>query len=41
MVSARIDATARLRNQFRSAGMTYQGAHGVDVRVRASSKAAW
>jgi hypothetical protein len=39
--SARIVATARLRNQFRFAGMTYHGAHDVDVFVSASSKATW
>jgi hypothetical protein len=34
-------ATARFRNQFRLAGMTYHGALTVDVLRRASSKAAW
>ena len=31
MLSARIVATARLRNQLRLAGMTYHGAAAVDV----------
>ena len=41
IVSARIVATARLRNHLRSAGMTYHGATSVEVFDRASSKAAW
>ncbi len=40
-VSARMLATATLRNHFLLAGMTYHGACFVDVRVRASSNAAW
>ena len=39
--SARIVDTARLRNQFRLAGMTYHGAQAVEVLVSASLKAAW
>ena len=39
-VSARIDATARSRNHFRLAGITYHGARSVDVFDSASSKAA-
>ena len=41
MVSARIVATARFRNQLRFAGTTYQGATAVDVFGSMSSKAAW
>jgi hypothetical protein len=36
-VSTRIWDTARLRDHFRSAGITYQGAQGVLQRVSASS----
>ena len=36
-MSARIVATARFRSQLRLAGMTYHGAHGVEVLVSASS----
>ena len=41
IVSARIVATARLRNHLRLAGMTYHGATSVDVFEQASSNAAW
>ena len=39
-VSATIDATARSRNHFLLAGITYHGAQSVEQRDRASSNAA-
>ena len=40
-VSAMVRAMTRLRNHFRLAGTTYQGACGVEQRVSASANAAW
>ena len=40
-VLTRIWVITRLRNHFRSAGITYHGACSVDVSVNMSAKAAW